>query len=193
MRWDAVVVGAGPAGAATALRLARAGASVLLLDRARFPRHKPCSEYLSPGTTAVLERLGSDVLGAVERAPHAKVYGMQVVAPGGAAMCGRFGTAYSFALPRATFDTILVRAAEQAGAVVREGRRSKACSSTAVRSPEWSPARDAGCGMRIALASSSELMASVPSSRGGSAPYGRRHPTASPLRRTAPTWPASTG
>jgi len=120
-RWDAVVVGAGPAGAATALLLARAGASVLLLDRARFPRHKPCSEYLSPGTTAVLERLGSDVLGAVERAPHAKVYGMKVVAPGGAAMCGRFGTAYSFALPRATFDTILVRAAEQAGAVVREG------------------------------------------------------------------------
>jgi len=47
MRWDAVVVGAGPAGSATALRLARAGAAVLLLDRARFPRHKPCSEYLA--------------------------------------------------------------------------------------------------------------------------------------------------
>jgi flavin-dependent dehydrogenase len=47
-RWDAVVVGAGPAGSATALRLARAGAKVLLLDRASFPRDKPCSEYLSP-------------------------------------------------------------------------------------------------------------------------------------------------
>jgi len=120
-RWDAVVAGAGPAGAATALLLARAGASVLLLDRARFPRHKPCSEYLSPGTTPILERLGGGVLDAVEHATHAKVYGMKVVAPGGAAMCGRFRGAVSFALPRATFDTILLRAAERAGAVVREG------------------------------------------------------------------------
>ncbi len=120
-RWDAIVAGAGPAGAATALLLARAGAAVLLLDRARFPRHKPCSEYLSPGTTAILERLGDGVLHAVQRASHAKVYGMRVVAPGGAAMCGRFGGAPSFALPRATFDTILVRAAERAGVVVCEG------------------------------------------------------------------------
>src|SRR2546429_8690104 len=57
-RWDVVVVGAGPAGATTALLLARAGASVLLMDRARFPRDKACSEYLSPATTEILERLG---------------------------------------------------------------------------------------------------------------------------------------
>src|SRR5207249_9719650 len=55
-RWDVVVVGAGPAGATTALLLARAGASVLLVDRARFPRDKACSEYLSPATTEILER-----------------------------------------------------------------------------------------------------------------------------------------
>ena len=85
------------------------------------PRHKPCSEYLSPGTTPILERLGGGVLDAVEHATHAKVYGMKVVAPGGAATCGRFRGAVSFALPRATFDTILLRAAERAGAVVREG------------------------------------------------------------------------
>jgi geranylgeranyl reductase family protein len=41
-RYDAIVVGAGPAGSATAYHLAMAGADVLLLDRARFPRDKPC-------------------------------------------------------------------------------------------------------------------------------------------------------
>ncbi len=128
-RWDAVVVGAGPAGSATAILLARAGASVLLLDRARFPRDKPCSEYLSPESTRILERLGGGVLHAVERAAHAKLYGMKVVAPSGASMYGRFAAPhgypsprpYGFALPRTTFDTVLVRAAERAGAVVREG------------------------------------------------------------------------
>ena len=123
-RWDVVVVGAGPAGATTALLLARAGASVLLMDRARFPRDKACSEYLSPATTEILERLGGGILDAVEGAAHAKLYGMKVVAPCGATMCGRFRGGprpYSFALPRTTFDTILISAAGRAGAVVREG------------------------------------------------------------------------
>jgi geranylgeranyl reductase family protein len=127
-RFDAVVVGAGPAGSATALLLARAGADVLLLDRARFPRDKPCSEYLSPETTRLLERLGADVLAEVEGAAHAKLYGMKVVAPDGREMYGSFtgqhGWAsprpYGFALPRTRFDAILRGAAERAGAVVRE-------------------------------------------------------------------------
>jgi menaquinone-9 beta-reductase len=123
-RWDVVVVGAGPAGATTALLLARAGASVLLVDRARFPRDKACSEYLSPATTDILERLGGGILESVEGVAHARLYGMKVVAPGGAVMCGRFRGGprpYSFALPRTSFDTILVAAAARAGATLREG------------------------------------------------------------------------
>jgi geranylgeranyl reductase family protein len=46
-RYDAIVVGAGPAGSATATHLARGGASVLLLDKARFPRDKPCGGGLT--------------------------------------------------------------------------------------------------------------------------------------------------
>lgn len=119
-RWDAVVVGAGPAGSATALLLARGGARVLLLDRARFPRDKPCSEYLSPESTRVLARLGPDVLAAVASASPGRLTGMKVVAPSGAAAVGRF-TDFSYALPRTRFDAILRHAAESAGAEVREG------------------------------------------------------------------------
>jgi geranylgeranyl reductase family protein len=46
-RFDTIVVGAGPAGSVTAHRLATAGLSVLLLDRARFPRDKPCGGGLT--------------------------------------------------------------------------------------------------------------------------------------------------
>ena len=118
--WDVVVAGAGPAGSATALLLSRAGMRVLLLDRARFPREKPCSEYLSPESTRVLERLGKDVLAAVTAASPAQLTGMKVVAPSGTGVVGRFET-FSFALPRTRFDTILLHAAQARGVEVREG------------------------------------------------------------------------
>src|SRR5439155_951433 len=120
--WDVIVVGAGPAGSATARLLARAGGRVLLLDRAHFPREKPCSEYLSPESTRVLERLGTDVLDAVAAAAPARLTGMKVVAPSGTGVVGRFET-FSYALPRTTFDSILRNAAQAAGAEVREGVR----------------------------------------------------------------------
>jgi geranylgeranyl reductase family protein len=46
-RFDVLVVGAGPAGSTAAYRLAKGGASVLLADRARFPRDKPCGGGLT--------------------------------------------------------------------------------------------------------------------------------------------------
>src|SRR5262245_8345159 len=58
MMGELLVIGAGPAGSATAWWLARAGKRVVLADRARFPRDKPCSEYMGPGAVTRLERLG---------------------------------------------------------------------------------------------------------------------------------------
>jgi geranylgeranyl reductase family protein len=66
-RFDAVVVGAGPAGSATALRLARGGATVLLADRARFPRDKPCGGGL---TGRAVRELPCDVSPVVEDVVH---------------------------------------------------------------------------------------------------------------------------
>jgi geranylgeranyl reductase family protein len=62
-RVDALVVGAGPAGSAAACRLAAAGASVLLVDRARFPRDKPCGGGL---TGRAVQELPCDVSAVVE-------------------------------------------------------------------------------------------------------------------------------
>lgn len=57
-RYDAIVVGAGPAGSAAAAILAQAGRRVLLLEKNRFPRPKVCGEFLSSTARASLERLG---------------------------------------------------------------------------------------------------------------------------------------
>ena len=57
-RYDTVVVGAGPAGAATALHLARSGARVLLCDRSEFPRDKACGGGLTPRGVGALDDLG---------------------------------------------------------------------------------------------------------------------------------------
>jgi menaquinone-9 beta-reductase len=57
-QYDIVIVGAGPAGSSAAIRLAHGGRNVLLIDKARFPRHKLCGEFVSPECLDHLKDLG---------------------------------------------------------------------------------------------------------------------------------------
>ena len=119
-----LVAGAGPAGSATAALLAREGFSVLLLDRASFPRDKACSEYMSPEAVRILARLG--VLESLERSGAFPLEGMKVTAPRGATAHGRFagaGTPFrrtGLSVSRRILDHQLLTAARDAGATVLE-------------------------------------------------------------------------
>ena len=55
---EVIVVGGGPAGSTLAAALAGTRHAVLLLDKARFPRHKPCSDYVNPAGADILAEMG---------------------------------------------------------------------------------------------------------------------------------------
>jgi len=128
-RADAVVVGAGPAGAATAILLAERGLAVTLLDKAAFPRPKICGEYLSPEAARVLDRLG--VLKAVDAAGARPLHGMRITVPDGTVLDGTYPTGgrwrgyrdHALAVPREIFDRILVERARALPVDVRERHR----------------------------------------------------------------------
>src|SRR3954452_14387915 len=58
MRYDAIVIGAGPAGSTTAILLARAGWSVAIVEKSSFPRRKVCGEFISATSMPLLRDLG---------------------------------------------------------------------------------------------------------------------------------------
>lgn len=116
------IVGAGPAGSTLALRLARAGFSVALVEKQRFPRFKPCGEFMSPQVLPLLAELGVD--DEIRRAGARAVRGMLLHAHG-VQTRGSFvdvGDAiapcdHGWAIRRDVFDDLLLRAALRTGGV----------------------------------------------------------------------------
>jgi geranylgeranyl reductase family protein len=146
-RFDAVIVGAGPAGSTAALCLARSGARVALVDRRSFPRDKACGDLVGPRGVRLLAELGVEVPGA------RRVGDMILVGPSGrqALLPALPGIAYpdhALAISRVALDSALFEAAVAAGACpVRDVFRGLAGSA------------DAPTGVR--LAESGELLADV--------------------------------
>jgi flavin-dependent dehydrogenase len=119
MSAQALVIGGGPAGAAAAAVLARAGRPVTLLEREPGPRHKVCGEFISHEAAAYLAALGLDLmqLGAVA------IRRVRLAARGQAAEAALPFPAFS--LSRRRLDQALLDAAEAAGAEVRRGARAR--------------------------------------------------------------------
>lgn len=117
---DVVVVGAGPGGAAASIEFARAGRSVLLVDRAVFPRDKCCGDGLTTLALRELEHLGFEppsvpdwfvVDGAALRSPSGREVRIDLPTSG----------TYAAVAPRRQLDHALVELARATGVDVREG------------------------------------------------------------------------
>jgi flavin-dependent dehydrogenase len=133
---DVIVVGGGPAGAAGATLLGRAGLRVLLLERGVRSGAKVCGEGVLPPGIGVLRELG--VLAALEQGPGARIAGIRWVTEGGTAADGRFPAGLrGIAVPRTALDSALFDVA--AGTPGVEARRG-----SSVRGLELDAGRVAG-------------------------------------------------
>ncbi len=118
---DVAVVGAGPAGSAAAIVLARAGVRVALIDKATFPRDKCCGDGLTTGALRLLEELGASPL---PLASWQKVDAAWVRSPSGRTIefplpHGR--GIYAGVARRTELDALILDRARDAGATVHEG------------------------------------------------------------------------
>ncbi len=151
--FDAIVIGAGPAGSTAATLLGRAGWSVALIDKQDFPRRKVCGECLAASNLSILDALGVGQAYRSAAGPELTHMALlrgddQVIAdlPPGAVEGRRWGRA----LGRETLDTLLRDQALAAGVTllqpwavqgVRGGAGDWHVQVRAVESKEWSSLR----------------------------------------------------
>ena len=117
--YDALIIGAGPAGATAALVLAKAGWSVAIVERAAFPRRKVCGEFISATSLPLLHELGVAQEFLARAGPEVRRVGLfageeilsAAMPTGAGAACGR-------ALGREHLDLTMLDAAVRAGATL---------------------------------------------------------------------------
>jgi len=124
-RFDVAVVGAGPAGSTTAYRLARAGARVLLVDKACFPRDKPCGGGLTLRAVRELPFAVDAVVEDVVTRVECRLNYGRSFERGSRELC--------LMTQRRRLDHLLVERAAEAGADFRDGVRIDVESETCVR------------------------------------------------------------
>jgi flavin-dependent dehydrogenase len=119
MIYDAVIIGAGPAGSCAALALARQGRAVAIVEKSKFPRRKVCGEFISATNIALLDSLGVGDAWRAEAGPEVRRVGLfageRCVT---AAMPRASGGGYGRVLGRDILDELLLEAARDAGAEV---------------------------------------------------------------------------
>jgi geranylgeranyl reductase family protein len=131
---DVAVIGAGPAGSASAIALARRGYQVALFDKKPFPREKLCGDFVNPINLPLLRRLG--VEDEIKAQQHATVTHFRITSSSGAVAESRFpsgaeGVAVGLGLRRALLDHALARKAVDSGAAVRLNSRVDELSRSA--------------------------------------------------------------
>ena len=123
---EVVIVGAGPAGASLAIRLARAGHKVTLVEKERFPREKLCGEFISPECFRHFSELGvGDEMLSLGGAKIAETRFFDAAGRSVGVPTGWFGHGdFALSLSRARMDEALLTRAKSVGAKVLEGTRA---------------------------------------------------------------------
>ena len=118
-RYDLAITGGGPAGSAAAWQAAQTGARVVLLDKAEFPRDKPCGDGLTPRAVGYLQKMGlADEVAKFHRVNRAKVFSpseWELSFPHRPGMPD-----HGHVARRLELDALLLKNAESAGAEVRQ-------------------------------------------------------------------------
>ena len=119
MRYDAIIIGGGPAGSSAAIALARQGRTVAIVEKSAFPRSKVCGEFISPVNLALLDRLGVGDAVRGLAGPEIRRLALFAAGPGIEARMPRASAdPFGRALGRDVLDTLLLQTAAEAGATV---------------------------------------------------------------------------